>query len=72
MRLSVNVIVQLLATLGHGVAQMSDLLPSERQKLYASATLAAIQGLVAVLAHFRNPDGTPARVPYERGSTGLR
>lgn len=63
MKLSVNSIIQLLAVIGQAAAQASDVLPG-KGKVWASVTLAAVQGAIAILAHFRNPDGSPATEPY--------
>ena len=63
MKFSVNVAIQMLALVAQGLMQTQDLLPP-RGKFWAMAVLSAVQGVVAVLAHFRNPDGTPAAAPY--------
>lgn len=63
MKLSVNTIIQLAALVAQAAAQASDVLPG-RGKLWASVTVTAAQAVVAVLAHFRNPDGSPATLPY--------
>jgi len=51
MKFSLNVAIQMLALPGRG-------------KFWAMVGLSAVQGLTAVLAHFANPDGTPAEAPY--------
>lgn len=66
MRLSVNVVIQMLALAAQGINATYDLLPG-RAKFWAMVALSAVQGLTAVLAHFANPDGTPARIPYQKG-----
>jgi hypothetical protein len=63
MKFSLNAVVQLLALAGQGIVQVQDMLPP-RGKFWAAVSLAAVQGLVGVLAHFANPDGTPASQPY--------
>lgn len=63
MRFSVNFIVQILALAAHGLNQVTDLLPP-KGKFWATVALSAIQGTAGVLAHFANPDGTPAEAPY--------
>ena len=63
MKFSVNFIVQLLALAAQGLNQITDLLPP-KGKFWAAVALSAIQGLTGVLAHFTNPDGTPAEAPY--------
>lgn len=64
MKFSVNWMIQLISVVGHAAAQAIDVLPG-KAKLWASVTLAAAQGLTAVLAHFANPDGTPVELPYQ-------
>ena len=63
MKLSVNAIVQALMLIMQGLNQASGLLP-EKGKFYAMVAMSAIQGIVAVMAHFVNPDGTTAKVAY--------
>jgi len=63
MKVAVNVAVQMLALVAQGLNASIDLLPG-RGKFWAMVGLSAVQGLTAVLAHFANPDGTPAQAPY--------
>lgn len=63
MRLSLNLIVQILMTAMQAYNQISDLLPA-KWKTPAALVMGIIQGLVALLAHYSNPDGTPATVAY--------
>ena len=63
MRFSVNVAIQMLALLAQAINATQDLLPG-RGKFWAMVLLSAVQGVTAVLAHFANPDGTPAAAPY--------
>lgn len=65
MKISVNSVIQLLALIAQGINAVSDLLPP-RGKFYAAVALAAVQGVVGVLAHFSNPDGTHATQPWAR------
>jgi len=65
MKLSVNVVIQMLALVAQGVNQAQDLLPP-RAKFWALVVLSGVQGVAAVLAHFANPDGTPATEPYRK------
>ena len=55
--------IQILALVAQGLNASIDLLPG-RGKFWAMVGLSAVQGLTAVLAHFANPDGTPAEAPY--------
>ncbi len=63
MKFSVNVVIQMLALVAQGLNATQDLLPP-KGKFWAMVALSAVQGLTAVLAHFANPDGTPAEAPY--------
>ena len=63
MKFSVNGVIQLIGTLAQTVNALGAFVP-DKQKVYVAAALAALQGLSAVLAHFSNPDGTPASVAY--------
>jgi hypothetical protein len=51
------------ALVAQGLNASIDLLPG-RGKFWAMVGLSAVQGVVGVLAHFVNPDGTPAEAPY--------
>jgi hypothetical protein len=53
----------MLALVAQGLNASVDLLPG-RGKFWAMVGLSAVQGVTAVLAHFANPDGTPAQVAY--------
>ncbi|MGQ9687132.1 MAG: hypothetical protein ACUVT2_12620, partial [Thiobacillaceae bacterium] len=63
MKFSLNIAIQMLALVAQGLNASADLLPG-RGKFWAMVGLSAVQGLTAVLAHFVNPDGTPAQAPY--------
>ncbi len=63
MKFSVNVAIQMLALVAQGINATEELLPG-RGKFWAMVVLSAVQGVTAVLAHFANPDGTPAQAPY--------
>ncbi len=65
MKFSVNVAIQMLALAAQGINQTQDLLPP-RAQFWAMVALSAVQGAVAVLAHFANPDGTPALVAWRK------
>ena len=65
MKFSVNVAIQMLALVAQGLMQTQELLPA-RGKFWALVGLSAVQGVAAVLAHFVNPDGTPAAQPYSK------
>lgn len=61
--LSVNSILQILLLISQGLNQAMDIL-SPKMKFWAMVAMSATQGLIAVLAHFVNPDGTSAKVAY--------
>ncbi len=63
MKLSVNAVVQILGTALQGLNTVVDLLPA-RGRFWAFVAVSAIQGVVGILAHFSNPDGTSAAAPY--------
>jgi hypothetical protein len=65
MKFSVNVAIQMLALAAQGINATQDLLPP-KGRFWAMVALSAVQGVTAVLAHFVNPDGTPAEAPYIR------
>jgi hypothetical protein len=67
MKFSVNMVVQILALIAQGINASYDLLPP-RGKFWAMVALSAVQGITAVLAHFTNPDGTPAAEPYVKNA----
>ena len=63
MKLSANVLIQMLALVTQGINATQDLLPA-RGKFWAMVALSAVQGAAAVVAHFANPDGSPAQAAY--------
>lgn len=65
MKFSVNVVIQMLALVAQGINATQDVLPP-RGRFWAMVALSAVQGVTAVLAHFVNPDGTPAETSYIR------
>ncbi len=65
MKFSVNVVIQMLALVAQGINATQDVLPPHG-RFWAMVALSAVQGVTAVLAHFVNPDGTPAETSYIR------
>jgi len=63
MNLTINTATQLLATFGQTLNAFGGFVPADKQ-VYVAAGLALIQGIMAAMAQFRNPDGTPATQPY--------
>jgi hypothetical protein len=67
MKFSLNVVIQMLALVAQASNAVMDLLPSERSKAVVAGVIALVQGVSAALAHWSNPDGTPADRPYVKG-----
>lgn len=63
MKLTTNVWITVIMMALQMIAQLSDLLPSD-WKHWALAAQIVLEALKALLAHFSNPDGTPAQVEY--------
>jgi len=61
--LSVNTFIQVLALIVQYLNVAAGIVPQKYQPWIAGA-LVVMQGLVGILAHFANPDGTPAKVAY--------
>ena len=64
MKLSVNVVIQVLSSIAQIVNLASGIVPAKYQ-VYILATLSAIQGLTGVLVHFSNTDGTSQKIAYK-------
>lgn len=65
MKLSTNAATQVIGTIGQAINTASGLVPTKYQ-FWVSAVLGLLQLVSGVLAHFSNPDGTPASVPYTK------
>ena len=64
MKLSTNMIIQVLGTVVQVLNQVSTFLnPKERDTL--AAVVGIIQAVAALMGHLSNPDGTPANQPYK-------
>jgi hypothetical protein len=63
MKLSLNIIIQSLAMVMQILNQTLDLL-SPKNKSYALVAISVLQVVTGVLAHFYNPNGTPASTAY--------
>lgn len=63
MKLSVNMIVQLIGTALQALNIITPML-SPKGQATAAATVALMQAVAAYAAHFSNPDGTAATTPY--------
>jgi hypothetical protein len=65
MKLSWNLAIQGLSTAAQGLNAVGSLLPPKYQ-IMATMTITLIQAISAFLAHFANPDGTPAAAAYTK------
>lgn len=63
MKFSLNMVTQIIAMVVQGANALGGILPPEYSAPIALG-IAAVQGIVAFVAHFKNPDGTPAAQPY--------
>ena len=63
MRLSLNIVIQILMLVCQAYNQISGMLPQEAREI-ATLVMGVIQAVAALLAHYRNPDGTPAATAY--------
>ena len=64
MKINVNVIIQVLAVILQYANFASDILPPKYQWI-AAGIIGIVQAVTGILAHFKNPDGTPAAVAYK-------
>ncbi len=64
MNFTINSTLQMLATIGQVCNQVAPFVP-ENKRVWIAASLAILQGISAALAHFSNPDGSSARLPYQ-------
>ncbi len=64
-KFKVNAVIQSLAVVAHILNASVDVLPP-RGRLWVMAALSVVQGAVGALAHFSNPDGTPAEAPFRK------
>jgi len=63
LKLSTNIITQILATGFQVLNLVGGFIPSKYQ-VWIAAILAGIQSATAIIAHESNPDGTPATQGY--------
>lgn len=63
MKLSTNVISQIVLTIGQLVNNLSGLIPYKAQAL-VTGILAGIQLVIGAVAQYSNPDGTPSTTAY--------
>jgi hypothetical protein len=62
-KLSVNVTIQILALVGQLLNGVLDVVPAEK-KIYVAFAIMMVQGIVGILAHQVNADGTPQTQAY--------
>lgn len=58
MKLSTNVILQFIGLAIQGGNQVATFIP-DKDKIYVTAGVSILQGIVAIISHFSNPNGTP-------------
>ena len=65
MTVNANYLIQVIALLLQTLNQLAAILPPKGQ-FWATVIITGLQGVSAVLAHFKNPDGTTAKVAWEK------
>jgi hypothetical protein len=65
--LNFNLVLQTLGGILQFINMFGTAIPAKYQS-YVAAVVTAIQALLAIVAHFNNPDGTPATVAYVKTS----
>jgi hypothetical protein len=63
MKLSVNVVIQILGLLMHGINALGQVIPPAKQ-VWVAAAVSVVQGITAVMAHFVNTDGTSQNTQF--------
>ena len=64
MPLWVNILVQAVAGLAQVVNLWANLVPADARP-YVTAAVTTIQIVVGLIAHYYNPNGEPARAPWD-------
>ena len=64
MKLSVNLFIQIFGVLLQGLTFASGIVPAGKWQAICASVIGVIQAVSGLLAHFSNPDGTSATVPY--------
>lgn len=65
MKLSWNIVLQVLALILQVYNQIGELIPEEGKPI-AMFVIAVIQAVIGLVAHYKNPDGTPVTTAYAR------
>jgi hypothetical protein len=69
-KMSVNIMIQCLALVAQLLNGLSDVVPPDK-KTYLAIAIMVVQGIVAILAHHSNTDGTPQTTAFvPRGKEG--
>jgi hypothetical protein len=68
-KMSVNIMIQCLALVAQLLNGITEMVLPEK-KPYLAIAIMAVQGIVAILAHTRNPDGSRAELPYTKNPPG--
>ena len=63
MKISSNVIFQIVGTALQVLNYASGMIPAKYQWLVAGV-VGILQGISGIVSHYSNPDGTPAALPY--------
>ena len=65
--LNVNMAVQFIGIAIQGLTMATNLLPEGNDKKELIVlSVAVLQSISAMIAHFKNPDGAPASPPYKK------
>ena len=64
MKFSWNLVIQVLGTVVQALNVLAPFATSDKAKGSIAATVALVQAITAFIAHFSNPDGTPAAAAY--------
>lgn len=65
MKFSVNMFVQILTLVAQGANQVLSFVPDAKKPVVVAA-LGVVSAVTGLLAHFSNPNGTPASQPYTK------
>ena len=64
-KFSTNMVLQVLAMIVQLANQLMSVVPLEYREL-VTLIVGAIQSIIALIAHFSNPDGQTVKLPYKR------
>ena len=62
---NLNMAIQILSTIGNGLTMASSVVPAEYKPIVL-LSLGVVQAVSGLVAHFKNPDGTPASDSYQK------